>query len=216
MPFHYAEANANQVTQSAFDPISREPNYKQSAVRVERTGAMTSMKRLVVVGNGMAGMALRRADPQARAAFRHHRVRRRDARQLQPHPAVVGARRREGGGRHHAEPARVVPAERHRRCASACAIDRRRCRREDRHRRRRQRDAVRHAAARHRQLARGCRRSTGSTRTASSRSARSTTRARCSSARARASRRSSSAAACSASKRRAACRCRAATSPSCT
>jgi hypothetical protein len=25
------------VTQSAFDPISREPNYKQSAVRVERT-----------------------------------------------------------------------------------------------------------------------------------------------------------------------------------
>ena len=38
VPFHYAEANANQVTQSAFDPISREPNYKQSAVRVEATG----------------------------------------------------------------------------------------------------------------------------------------------------------------------------------
>jgi assimilatory nitrate reductase catalytic subunit len=38
MPFHWAEANANQVTQSAYDPISREPNYKQSAVRVERTG----------------------------------------------------------------------------------------------------------------------------------------------------------------------------------
>ena len=37
VPFHYAEANANQVTQSAFDPISREPNYKQSAVRVERS-----------------------------------------------------------------------------------------------------------------------------------------------------------------------------------
>ena len=37
VPFHYADANANQVTQSAFDPISREPNYKQSAVRVERT-----------------------------------------------------------------------------------------------------------------------------------------------------------------------------------
>lgn len=37
VPFHYAEANANQVTQSVFDPISREPNYKQSAVRVERT-----------------------------------------------------------------------------------------------------------------------------------------------------------------------------------
>jgi assimilatory nitrate reductase catalytic subunit len=39
VPFHYAEANANQVTQSAFDPVSREPNYKQSAVRVERTQA---------------------------------------------------------------------------------------------------------------------------------------------------------------------------------
>ncbi|MBI2185726.1 MAG: nitrate reductase [Acidobacteria bacterium] len=38
VPFHYAEANANQVTQSAFDPISREPNYKQSAVRIERSG----------------------------------------------------------------------------------------------------------------------------------------------------------------------------------
>jgi assimilatory nitrate reductase catalytic subunit len=38
VPFHYAEANANAVTQSAFDPISREPNYKQSAVRVERAG----------------------------------------------------------------------------------------------------------------------------------------------------------------------------------
>ena len=36
MPFHYAEANANQVTQSAFDPISREPNYKQCAVRIEK------------------------------------------------------------------------------------------------------------------------------------------------------------------------------------
>jgi assimilatory nitrate reductase catalytic subunit len=35
VPFHWAEANANQATQSAFDPISREPNYKQCAVRVE-------------------------------------------------------------------------------------------------------------------------------------------------------------------------------------
>jgi len=38
VPFHFAEANANQVTQSAFDPISREPNYKQSAVRIEKSG----------------------------------------------------------------------------------------------------------------------------------------------------------------------------------
>jgi assimilatory nitrate reductase catalytic subunit len=35
VPFHWAEANANQATQSAYDPISREPNYKQCAVRVE-------------------------------------------------------------------------------------------------------------------------------------------------------------------------------------
>jgi assimilatory nitrate reductase catalytic subunit len=35
MPFHFVETNANQITQSAFDPISREPNYKQCAVRVE-------------------------------------------------------------------------------------------------------------------------------------------------------------------------------------
>ena len=40
IPFHYAEANANQVTQSAFDPISREPNYKQCAVRVEKAQAV--------------------------------------------------------------------------------------------------------------------------------------------------------------------------------
>ena len=39
MPFHYAEANANQVTQSAFDPFSREPNYKQCAVRIEKAKA---------------------------------------------------------------------------------------------------------------------------------------------------------------------------------
>jgi assimilatory nitrate reductase catalytic subunit len=36
VPFHYAEANANEVTQSAFDPYSREPNYKQAAARVEK------------------------------------------------------------------------------------------------------------------------------------------------------------------------------------
>jgi anaerobic selenocysteine-containing dehydrogenase len=37
VPFHFAEANANQITLDVFDPISREPNFKQSAVRVERT-----------------------------------------------------------------------------------------------------------------------------------------------------------------------------------
>ena len=39
MPFHFFETNVNEITQSAFDPVSREPNYKQCAVRVERTGA---------------------------------------------------------------------------------------------------------------------------------------------------------------------------------
>jgi anaerobic selenocysteine-containing dehydrogenase len=38
LPFHYAEYNSNFLTQSAYDPISREPNYKQCAVRVEPTG----------------------------------------------------------------------------------------------------------------------------------------------------------------------------------
>jgi anaerobic selenocysteine-containing dehydrogenase len=42
VPFHYAEANANQLTQSAFDPISREPNFKQSAVRIERASGAPS------------------------------------------------------------------------------------------------------------------------------------------------------------------------------
>ncbi len=38
MPFHFAEQNSNRVTLGAFDPISREPNFKQCAVRVERHG----------------------------------------------------------------------------------------------------------------------------------------------------------------------------------
>ena len=45
VPFHYAEANANQVTQSAFDPYSREPNYKQAAARVERAAPATREER---------------------------------------------------------------------------------------------------------------------------------------------------------------------------
>lgn len=40
MPFHFFETNVNEVTQSAFDPISREPNYKQCSVRVERSGGV--------------------------------------------------------------------------------------------------------------------------------------------------------------------------------
>ena len=39
MPFHFSETNSNIVTLGAFDPVSREPNFKQCAVRVERTAA---------------------------------------------------------------------------------------------------------------------------------------------------------------------------------
>jgi assimilatory nitrate reductase catalytic subunit len=37
MPFHYVETNSNRATQSAYDPISREPNFKQCAVNVIKT-----------------------------------------------------------------------------------------------------------------------------------------------------------------------------------
>lgn len=39
IPFHWDERCANRLTVADFDPISREPNYKQCAVRVERVGA---------------------------------------------------------------------------------------------------------------------------------------------------------------------------------
>jgi predicted molibdopterin-dependent oxidoreductase YjgC len=35
-PFHFAEAPANRLTQSALDPINRIPEYKVSAVRLEK------------------------------------------------------------------------------------------------------------------------------------------------------------------------------------
>jgi len=37
MPFHFSETNSNIVTLGAFDPISREPNFKQCAVRIFKT-----------------------------------------------------------------------------------------------------------------------------------------------------------------------------------
>ncbi len=40
MPFHFSETNSNLVTLGSFDPISREPNFKQCAVRVEKTAAV--------------------------------------------------------------------------------------------------------------------------------------------------------------------------------
>lgn len=38
VPFHFDEACANRLTINEFDPISREPNYKQCAVRLEPPG----------------------------------------------------------------------------------------------------------------------------------------------------------------------------------
>jgi assimilatory nitrate reductase catalytic subunit len=51
LPFHFVETNANQITQSAFDPISREPNYKQCAVRVEKSQANTTQSSQSLVRN---------------------------------------------------------------------------------------------------------------------------------------------------------------------
>ena len=62
---------------------------------------VTEPRKLVVIGNGMAGMQSRRGAARDRAQrLRHHRVRRRAAPQLQPHPALARARRREASRRH--------------------------------------------------------------------------------------------------------------------
>jgi formylmethanofuran dehydrogenase subunit B len=53
-----------------------------------RTPRRRAMKKLVVVGNGMAGVACVEQIIKALAEVRDHGVRRRDARQLQPDPAV--------------------------------------------------------------------------------------------------------------------------------
>jgi assimilatory nitrate reductase catalytic subunit len=39
VPFHFDEQCANRLTLNEFDPISREPNYKQCAVRLEKAPA---------------------------------------------------------------------------------------------------------------------------------------------------------------------------------
>jgi anaerobic selenocysteine-containing dehydrogenase len=36
IPFHFDDMCANRLTVDEFDPISREPNYKQSAVAIEK------------------------------------------------------------------------------------------------------------------------------------------------------------------------------------
>ena len=39
IPFHWEDRCANRLTNDEFDPISREPNYKQCAVQIERLGS---------------------------------------------------------------------------------------------------------------------------------------------------------------------------------
>ena len=36
VPFHFAEAYANRLTSSTFDPVSKTPGFKKSAARIER------------------------------------------------------------------------------------------------------------------------------------------------------------------------------------
>ena len=38
MPFHFAEAAANELTNAALDPVAKIPEYKVCAVAVEREG----------------------------------------------------------------------------------------------------------------------------------------------------------------------------------
>ena len=42
MPFHWSgEGNANHLTIAALDPVSRIPEYKACAVRLDRAAALT-------------------------------------------------------------------------------------------------------------------------------------------------------------------------------
>ena len=65
--------SANRLTNAALDPISRMPEFKVCAVRVELppSGAtrMSAKRRLVVVGNGMAGARLVEECSRAAAAI---------------------------------------------------------------------------------------------------------------------------------------------------
>ena len=155
MPFHYAETNANQVTQSAFDPISREPNYKQCAVRVERApgGALDE--------DSWSSSAT--AWPAWPASSRSSSTRREFEITVFGDETHVNYNRillssvlagEKAADEIVAQPARVVPAATTSDLRVGVADRRRRSGDEDRHRRRRQRHAVRQAAARDRQHAR--------------------------------------------------------------
>ncbi|HEX4822291.1 MAG TPA: nitrate reductase [Acidimicrobiales bacterium] len=54
IPFHWDGASANWLTDDEFDPISREPNYKQCAVRVERVQAPGRRRRFTTASHNVA------------------------------------------------------------------------------------------------------------------------------------------------------------------
>ena len=92
------EKPANNLTHGAVDPISKQPELKHCAVRVRALpharGARMSGRRLVMVGNGMAGLACLDAILAREPVVAGDGVRRRAAPRLQPHPALDAARRR--------------------------------------------------------------------------------------------------------------------------
>ena len=123
VPFHWGGL---AVGQPADEPGARSRSAgcrsSRSARRASRArqpaaakDARVRMKeRLVVIGNGMAGARLVEDVLAAgrRATLRDRGVRRRALRQLQPHPAVLGARRQPRPQGHLHQPPRLVRRER--------------------------------------------------------------------------------------------------------
>ncbi len=42
MTFHFAESPTNRLTNPAFDPVAKIPEFKVCAVRIEKNGAKTT------------------------------------------------------------------------------------------------------------------------------------------------------------------------------
>ena len=66
------------------------------------------MEKLVVIGNGMAGIGCVEQILKHATRVRHHHLWRRDARELQPHPAFVGFGWRKIRGRNYSERSGMV------------------------------------------------------------------------------------------------------------
>jgi hypothetical protein len=102
MPDRCTEPTIRAVPSAPYIASSIAP--RQHQCRIERKRPLR-----VMVGNGMAGVPHAGRAAQARAGdVRHHRVRRRAASQLQPHPALAGAGRRDDAAGHHPQRPRLV------------------------------------------------------------------------------------------------------------